>query len=174
MIAVLKSQAGRIENGRFKPVSQITDRAKRYRANAAAPPKHRCFACGNPKVRGVAHIDGNEANTHPRNLDWTCASCNARMANTLRKARIGKKTAQYNPRRRQAASKAAPFGAYFAALDILNGKAPGNVQTAIRTVQSVPPETRHRYGKRLWEIRKERYGPSGRKDGGNYDNEVPF
>src|SRR5208283_2202508 len=156
-IAVLKSQAGRIENGRFKPVGQITDRAKRYRANAAAPPKHRCFACGNPKVRGVAHIDGNEANSQPQNLDWTCSSCNARMANTLRKAGLGRKTRQYNPRRKPAAD-APSFKQYGWAVSVMRGQTAGDVKAATDIVYATPPDKRSEYGHRFWRTRKQRYG----------------
>ena len=175
MLRVLKAQAGRIQNGRFKPVSEITDRAKRYRANAAAPPKHACAFCGNPRVRGVAHIDGNEANTSARNLTWTCNSCNVRTANVMRKAGLGTLTRQYNPRRRPSAAAhgARSLGAYLSSVQILKGNQPGNVSAAVRTVQATSPSKRREYAERIWEIRKERYGPSGRKDGGR-DNEVPF
>jgi len=163
MLQVLKAQAGRIQNGRFKPVSQITDRAKRYRANAAAPPKHRCFACGNPRVRGVHHIDGREENDQPHNLTWACNSCNVKIANTLRNARLGTTTRQYNPKRPIRIS-APSLGAYLSSIAITKGEQPGNVAAAVRTLQATPHAKRVEFAKRIWDIRRERYGPSGRQE----------
>jgi hypothetical protein len=162
VIRVIKSQAGRVENGRFKPVSQITDRAKRYRANAAAPPKHRCFACGNPRVRGVHHIDGREDNSRQKNLTWACNSCNVKIANTMRKAGLGKVTRQYNPRARS--HGASSLGAYLSSVAIAKGEQPGNVTSAVRTIQATSDAKRTEYAKRIWEIRRERYGSTGRRD----------
>src|SRR5277367_2742892 len=128
MIQVLKVQAGRVQNGQFKPVDHITDRAKRYRANSTAPARHPCAFCGNPKVRGVAHIDGNEANLDRRNLTWTCNSCNVRTANTLRKAGLENLTRQYNPR--HAAADNSSFKQYGWAVSVMRGQIAGDVKAA--------------------------------------------
>lgn len=164
---------GRVQNGRFLPDSQITDRAKRYRANRAdATPKKHCFSCGAKNPRDRAHIDGNESNNHPSNLAPQCRSCNVRMANTLHRAGIGQKTRQYNPRN----PKRPSIGAYVHSIQVLRGEEKGNVQSAIKLIHDTPPGVRHEYGKKLWEFRKLKYGPSGRKDGGREAkySEVPF
>ena len=161
---------GRVVNGRFRPTGEITDRAKRYRANKAdATPKRRCFSCGAKNPRDRAHIDGNEANNHPNNLAPQCRSCNVLFANTLRKSGVGKKTRQYNPRNPNVPA----IGAYVHSIQVLRGEEKGSVESAVKTIQATPPTVRHTYGKKLWEFRKTKYGPSGRKDGGR-DNEVPF
>lgn len=153
---------GRIENGRFRPTSEITDRAKRYRANKSdATPKKHCFSCGAKNPRDRAHIDGNESNNDPRNLAPQCRSCNVRFANTLHKAGVGKKTRQYNPKKRASSPS---LGAYLSAIAIARGDQPGNVTSAVRTLQATTPAQRSQYAKRIWEIRRERYGSTGRQD----------
>ena len=83
----------------------LTDRAQRYRANAEPPegPK-RCFMCGTRAIDAsgdsrlmVGHLDGHESHNEPENLVWTCRSCNTLHANALKRARMGRRTAQFNP-----------------------------------------------------------------------------
>ncbi len=76
----------------------LTDRAQRYRANAEPPegPK-RCFMCASKSKIMVGHLDGHESHNEPENLVWTCRSCNTLHANALKRARMGKRTAQFNP-----------------------------------------------------------------------------
>src|SRR6516225_8298203 len=45
----------------------------------------------------VGHVDGEERNTHPHNLMWTCRSCNVRCGVTPKRAGLGRRTRQYNP-----------------------------------------------------------------------------
>lgn len=75
-----------------------TDRAHRYRANATPPagPK-RCAFCGSKNTIEVGHIDGHEENGEPDNLIWTCRSCNVIAGNTLKNAKLGRRTRQFNP-----------------------------------------------------------------------------
>jgi hypothetical protein len=161
---VLKSRTGVIRNGHFK----VTDRAQRYRANRNIPGKQKhCFACGKPRPRDVHHIDGRENNGDPSNLTRACRSCNVRIANVMRRAGLGTKTRQYNPKR-AGGHAAHSLGAYLTAVEILNGKQPGNMSSAVRTLQATSEAQRSEYARRIWEIRKERYGPSGRRDS------VPF
>lgn len=87
-----------------------TDRALRYRAQAASVAsgpslggvKGKCMWCGAQK-RGreamVGHIDGQEENSSPSNLAWTCRSCNSLTSNALKAAGKGRRTKQYNPSR---------------------------------------------------------------------------
>lgn len=155
-----------------KAVSEITDRAKRYRARAAAPQQRHCFACGRPRPRDVHHIDGNESNGNPKNLTRACHSCNGKIAHIMRKAGLGTLTRQYNPKRRGQSQSARSLGAYLSSIMILKGEQPGNVSAAVRSVQATSPAQRAEYAKRIWEIRRERYGATGRSKPSQ--KEIPF
>jgi hypothetical protein len=93
--------------GARKPVSLLTDRAKRYRAQKALPEStpRICGYCGNPSTMRD-HIDGNENHGGPDNLVEACRRCNVRKANVMRAAGIGKRTRQYNPDAKPAANLA--------------------------------------------------------------------
>lgn len=86
-----------------KPVDQITDRAKRYRANAPEcrprGPKicHWCRTRTAPQYV-PDHVDGNEAHNTRGNLVWACKSCNTKRGKAMAKAGRGVRTRQYNPR----------------------------------------------------------------------------
>jgi hypothetical protein len=82
----------------MKPVSQITDRAKRYRAqrNRPAGPK-RCGFCASRENIDVDHIEGDEDDGEPENLMYLCRPCNTAKGITQARNRIGRRTAQYNP-----------------------------------------------------------------------------
>lgn len=157
----------RMMNGPRKPVSRITDRAKRYRANAddarPGPPKW-CGFCGARRNVGVHHVNGRENDSAPSNLMWACKSCNARIANVLHKARLGKLTRQYNPAR----ARKAVMDAYAAAIKVMRGDWPGDVSKAVQTIQDTPPDVRSSYTARTWKTRRAIYGPSGRQ------SEIPF
>lgn len=82
----------------MKRARNITDRAYRYRAVKNAPPGPKvCAFCGSKRSVEVGHIDGHEENSGDENLIWTCRSCNVVAGNTLRNARMGRLTNQYNP-----------------------------------------------------------------------------
>ena len=83
-----------------KPTHEITDRAKRYRANApdCRPPlPARCALCNSTRFVVVDHIDGDESNGAPDNLRWLCKSCNTKLGKAMARAGKGKRTRQYNP-----------------------------------------------------------------------------
>ncbi len=82
----------------LRPVHLITDRAKRYRANANPPkgPKV-CAWCKSRRDVQIDHIDGNEANGRRSNLQFLCRSCNMKKAVEQIRAGIGVRTRQYNP-----------------------------------------------------------------------------
>lgn len=84
--------------GARKPVEVITDRAKRYRAQAAMPADtpRICIYCGR-RGEMVDHIDGIEDHGEQENLAYSCRGCNVTKANAMREAGLGKKTRQYNP-----------------------------------------------------------------------------
>lgn len=173
---VVKLQQNPEPCGGRKPAEEVTDRALRYRANSEAclpDGPRRCMWCGTreisaksrPKVE-VAHIDGDETNTTPENLGWTCRPCNVRTSLVMSKAGVGRKTNQFNGKRKGATD----YREYARALGILDGSAIGNVSQAVALIHATPKVRRSEFQKDIWEVRKERYGPSGRKDGGS----VPF
>src|SRR5580704_12018230 len=86
-----------------KPVSQISDRAKRYRAHSPGcrpdGPKV-CFKCGSKRFVVPDHIDGNESNGRKSNLRWACKSHNTIFGKRMAKAGKGVRTRQYNPKTR--------------------------------------------------------------------------
>lgn len=82
----------------MRPVNLITDRAKRYRANATPPPgPKRCNFCTSRRNVDIDHISGDEADGRPRNLIYLCRRCNAAKGNVQTRGNIGKRTRQYNP-----------------------------------------------------------------------------
>jgi len=90
-------------NPRFrKAVDEITDRAKRYRANKVRPkgPKrcayrHRLNPCKGQL--GINHIDGNESHGDQDNLNWACKRHNAQLAIYHKAMGKGVRTRQFNP-----------------------------------------------------------------------------
>jgi hypothetical protein len=169
-----------------KPVSQITDRAKRYRANSddvrPGPPKA-CGFCGARRTVEVHHVDGNEDNGEPENLMWACRSCNTRVAFLMAANGLGKRTRQYNgnrrdsarnwrlkplPRRGNPAALKGEMAKYAAAIKVMRGEFPGDVSAAVQTIHDTSPATRSAYTARTWSIRRARYGASGRQ------TEIPF
>lgn len=83
-----------------KPVDQITDRAKRYRANSVmGPVPRRCHWCKTTRAKQYVwdHRDGDESNTSPGNLVPACKSCNTKRGKRMAAAGQGIRTRQYNP-----------------------------------------------------------------------------
>lgn len=160
-----------IRNGR-KPVLRITDRAKRYRAQADGvrplPPKQ-CGLCGSRRNVGVDHINGRESDGAPENLMWACKSCNGKKASVLRRARIGTKTRQFNPAGR---SRRELLKEYGAAIKIMRGEWDGDVSKAVATIRGTPREVRSAYTARTWPVRRQMYGPAGRQT--RLFDDVPF
>jgi hypothetical protein len=156
----------------LKPVSEISDRAKRYRANAvgAAGPK-RCNYCGSRKNVGIDHVSGNESDSSPKNLLWACKACNTKKGLLFRRKGIGKLTSQSNPSKRIGGSRKAQMDAYGAAIKVMRGDFEGDVSKAVATIRATPAAIRSAYTSRSWPLRKQMYGPSGRQM--SFD-EVPF
>src|SRR5271157_6374258 len=88
--------------------SNLTDRAKRYRAQNAVRGEKRCVLCGSRRQLGVMHLDGNEANGEPQNLAYGCRSCNGKLAAAFKRMGAGVPTNQYNP----AKGEVPTFGQY--------------------------------------------------------------
>jgi hypothetical protein len=157
-------------NGGRKAVRAITDRAKRYRANAddvRPGPPEQCGFCGGRRDIGVHHISGNEDDGAAGDLMWACRSCNQRIASVMKNAGLGKRTRQYNPKKRGAGLKG-EMAKYGAAIHVMRGDFPGDVSAAVRTIRETPPDIRSAYTRRTWPIRRGRYGESGRQ------SEIPF
>lgn len=157
-------------NGGRKAVSQITDRAKRYRANAddvrPGPPKQ-CGFCGKRKTAEVHHVNGVEDDLEPENLMWACRACNTRIGILMKNRGLGKRTRQFNAGRRGGGLKG-EMAKYAAAIKVMRGDWPGDVSAAVQTIHDTPPDIRSAYTSRTWPIRKSRYGTSGRQ------SEIPF
>ena len=112
----------------------------------------------------VGHVDGEERNTIPHNLFWTCRSCNVRCANSLRRAGIGRKTRQYNPQPEGAKT----LGQWLTAVQSMKGDSDSMpVDAAVAMIHATPPEARSRFAKEIW--RKRREHGTDRKVG-----DVPF
>ena len=164
--------------GVLKPVDQITDRAKRYRANR---PENRpngpkvCAYCGSKRNVVIDHKDGNESNGRRSNLAWACKSCNTKKGIAFARAGRGVRTRQYNPAKKKGggglASLSKSWGGpwsvdqYALALRIYRGAA-GDEKWARQVIRETPPALRSEFSRRAWSDRKRRGG--GRRD------EVPF
>jgi hypothetical protein len=132
----------------MRPVLLITDRAKRYRANAGRKKARLCAFCANP-VMDVDHISGDEADGEPANLIDLCRSCNTRKGIVQKRARIGKRTRQYNP---EAPARQPTFEEYTAAVAILRGDVPANylqVRKAGATIQATNDSRRAAYTRQI-------------------------
>jgi hypothetical protein len=159
--------------GSRKPVSKITDRAKRYRAHAAGvrpPPPKRCGFCGSGKNVVPHHITGNENDGDPNDLMWACKACNTYLGFLYKKLGIGRRTRQYNPAK---GTRRQQLEAYGAAIKVMRGEWEGDVSKAVATIRGTPRDVRSAYTARTWPVRKQLYGPSGRQ-GKLFGGEVPF
>lgn len=137
-----------------KTAAQITDRAKRYRANSAGATiqwgkKPRCHYCGTTARKlDVEHIDGNEANGDKANLSLACRPCNVRKGNAFKRAKIGKRTRQYNPGNRGAQS----WQQYISAALALRGQGtPDSMAESIALMQRTPHAKRSEFAGHMQE-----------------------
>lgn len=160
--------------GSLRPAEFITDRAKRYRAQAAMEPQAaRCVYCGWPGGRlDVEHIDGNEANNNPANLAPACRSCNTVKGAHFAKEGKGIKTRQYNPKGKPGKKKAAGGGArslgqWIEAVKGLRGEGMMSTAAAVALVRATPTSRRQQFAAEIWALRRER-GTDKRQ------GEIPF
>ena len=127
----------------MKPAREITDRAKRYRANRNPPPGRRiCNFCARRPV-DIDHVNGNEADDSPANKIFLCRPCNTQKGVVQARNRIGVRTRQYNP------WKMPTFAQFKEGAAILLGFAPGNVAHATELVRQTPPEKRAEYAEKI-------------------------
>lgn len=122
----------------------VTDRAKRYRAQKNRPPGPRlCNFCSSRKNVDIDHISGNEAEGEIENLIYLCRSCNVSKGVTQARNKIGVRTAQFNPQ------KAANFSQFKNFAAILVGKKKGNAAKATAAIRATPPRKREEYALRI-------------------------
>lgn len=146
----------------LRPASEITDRAKRYRAHhpdvEPEPPKQ-CGFCGSPRFVVPHHINGREEDLDPQNLMWACKSCNTWLGFLYRDHKIGRLTQQYNPSK---ASRKAQMEEYAAAIKVMRGQFEGDIRKALATIRATPRDIRSAYTAKTWPLRRQLYGDSGR------------
>ena len=141
------------------PADEITDRAKRYRAQAQVGENTGCYLCGNPAARDVEHIDGDEGNGEPWNLAWACRACNTLKGRVFKALGLGVPTKQYNPARNAGKPKAEKGAKslrdWVDAVRVMKGEVAGNVAAAVRTVQATPASRRSDFANQIWAKRRE-------------------
>jgi hypothetical protein len=121
-------------------------------------------------------VNGNEADGNPQNVGWACRSCNVRIGNVIRRAGMGRKTREYSPTigtttlYSSNASGAESLGQWLNAVLSLRGEGGTmSVADAVAMVHATPMSDRSRFAREIWNKRRQRHGPTGRKE-----NEVPF
>lgn len=128
----------------MKPSSQITDRAKRYRAQRNAPPGRKiCNFCASRENVDIDHVTGNEGEGEAADLIYLCRPCNTRKGIVQARNRIGRRTRQYNPVR---IPTFAQFKRHAAAL---LGVGPGDPAEATAAIRETPPAKRAEYAERI-------------------------
>lgn len=160
--------------GALRPAEFITDRAKRYRAQAAIDPQERrCIYCGQPSGRlDVEHINGREADNNPANLARACRSCNTTKGAHFARVGYGKLVSQTNPKKRGRAragkeAGARSLGQWIEAVRSLKGEGGMSAQAAVAMVRATPASRRQEFAAQIWATRRER-GTDKRQ------SEIPF
>ena len=122
----------------------VTDRAKRYRANRNPPPGPKlCNFCGSRRNVDIDHVTGDEGDDAPENLMYLCRRCNTSKGVTQTRNRIGVRTEQYNPR------KGPSFAQFRHHAAVLLGIAPGSAGEATAAIRATPPKTRAAYAAKI-------------------------
>lgn len=86
-------------------VDDITDRAKRYRAQHNVTGPEKCVMCGKSRsaveraggILDVMHLSGDESDGDKRNLAYGCRSCNTKLGAAFKRIGAGVRTRQFNP-----------------------------------------------------------------------------
>ena len=107
----------------------------------------------------VGHVNGHEEDTSAHNLIWTCRACNVICGISLKRARLGRPTRQYNP----AATGAKSLGQWLTAVTSMKGESDAmTVADAVAMIRATPPDMQRQFPSQIWGKRRERYGPTGR------------
>jgi hypothetical protein len=152
---------------------QLTDRAKRYRAQRAIEqPDTRCVYCGSPSARCVDHINGFEDDLAPDNLARACQSCNTAKGLLFARLGIGRRTRQFNPKARAAGARS--LAQWVMAVISIKGHGPLPVDESVDMIRATPPAERSYYASEIWRRRRAR-GTAGRPRARRHpEDEVPF
>jgi hypothetical protein len=132
-------------------IVNITDRAKRYRAQDAIKQRDRiCVFCSSlARPLMVGHVNGNESDGEPANLVFTCRSCNATIGIFMARAGFGKRTAQYNPD-----GGARSVGQWIMAVTSMKSAGPMKLADAVEMVRATSPAKRSEYAREIWRTRR--------------------
>jgi hypothetical protein len=157
----------------MKPARQITDRAKRYRAQQRLQqPDRLCIYCGAPRARCVDHISGDEADDDPANLARACQSCNTTKGVLFARLGIGRKTRQLNPKHTEAGAR--NLAQWVMAVLSIKGQGPLNVQEAVSMIRATPAEDRSSYASEIWRRRRARAPSTAPRRRRSAEDEIPF
>src|SRR5271157_426742 len=130
--------------------SNLTDRAKRYRAQNAVRGEKRCVLCGSRRQLGVMHLDGNESNGEPQNLAYGCRSCNQKLSAAFKRIGAGVPTNQYNPSK----GGIPTFGQYARA--VTQQQHSGEHGEAGAVIHATPKSKRVEYARRIADLKASR------------------
>ncbi len=91
----------------------------------------------------------------PRNLIWTCRSCNVHCAYTLKRPGLGRPTHQYNPAKSEGAGT---LGQWMNAVMSIKGNSGGtmSVSDAVSLIHPTPLVQRSQFAREIWAIRRRR------------------
>jgi len=133
-----------------KPVNEITDRAKRYRAQGEVPGPKKCVICGrSPGKLQVMHLSGDESDGDRKNLAYGCRSCNGKLSAAWKRLGSPVRTRQYNP-----AGKATPSFQQYAWAVSNHERGAHDEGGAI--IHATPRNKRIEYARRFAETRNRR------------------
>lgn len=131
--------------------SNLTDRAKRYRAQNAVRGEHRCVLCNARGRLDVMHLDGDENHGEPANLAHGCRSCNGKLAAAFKRIGAGVLTNQYNP-----AKGGVPSFAQYA-WAVTQQQHSGEHGEAGAVIHATPRSKRIEYARRIADLKASRH-----------------
>jgi hypothetical protein len=149
----------RVTLGNPAPVAGVTDRAHRYRAQAAIEQtERRCIYCGRKEAAGrpmmVDHIDGHEEHTNPENLAYACRPCNTKKGAHYARLGAGRRTRQYNPRRAAGGRGLRSVAQFIKAISTIKGETSQmDLFDAQEMLHNTPPNVRSQYAREANAIR---------------------
>ena len=100
----------------------------------------------------VHHVNGIEDDGEPENLAWACRSCNTVIGIAMKRARIGKRTRQYNP----SSSGATSLGQWLTAVMSIKGMGTMSVPDAVEMIRATPAARRSEFASEIWARRRQR------------------